>query len=335
MDKVRIGVIGLRFGQHLVRTLANMPGVKLAAVADRSSHFVEGLDAYAAGVGAKAYIAGMSMIEQEALDAVVLAISPKHRASLIEAAARRGLPMFVEKPWAVNTAHARQLADLCERLNATVMLGFSFRFLPAIIRLKTLLTADLGDPWILNGNYIFAWIPPADSWLWNSENGGGFFNENSGHLFDAVCYLMGQPVSVMAEASNFTGSPSEDAACVTLRFENGGIAALTIGGVGTKAIKNYPYINLFTANGQAQLIGHEHIWDSLTWTTHDASTKQTFAAAPESLGSTRYTTAMQHFVECVRSGAKPTATVEDGILAVTLAEAIYESARTGKKVLLK
>ena len=81
----------------------------------------------------------------------------------------------------------------------------------------------------------------------------GFFNENSGHLFDAVCYLMGKPVSVMADGGNFTNSPTEDSAVVTMRFENGSIAALTIGGIGTSAINNYPQINVYTENGQAQL----------------------------------------------------------------------------------
>lgn len=335
MDNIRIGIVGLRFGQNLARTLAPLAGVKLVALADRRTHFEQGLDAYATRVGAKAYTDAVTMLEQEALDAVVVATSPKYRAPIIEAAAQRGLPIFVEKPWAANTAHARQLADLCDRLNATVMVGFSFRFLPAITRLKTLLQTDLGSPRMLNGNYAFAWIPPADYWLWDAESGGGFFNENSLHLFDAVCYLMGQPISLMAEANSFTGSPSEDAACVTLRFENGGIAALTIGGVGTRAFKNYPSISLFTANGQAQLSGHEHIWASLTWTTHAVDTTQNFFAAPEALGSTRYTIAMQHFLECVRTATKPASTIEDGILAVTLAEAVYQSARTGKKVSLR
>ena len=37
MDKIRIGVIGLRFGQWHVRTLANMPEAQLVAIADRAS----------------------------------------------------------------------------------------------------------------------------------------------------------------------------------------------------------------------------------------------------------------------------------------------------------
>ena len=77
----------------------------------------------------------------------------------------------MEKPWASSLAHAQELADLCEHLNATVMLGFSFRFLPAITRLKALMDGELGAGWMLSGNYTFSWIVPPDHWLWSPDNG--------------------------------------------------------------------------------------------------------------------------------------------------------------------
>ena len=59
---------------------------------------------------------------------------------------------------------------------------------------------------------------------------------------------------------------------------------------------------------------------------------QTLTAPPESLGDTRYTHAFHHVLKCIKEGQKPTATVDDGIVSVALAEALYESAHTGKKV---
>jgi predicted dehydrogenase len=185
---------------------------------------------------------------------------------------------------------------------------------------------------MLNGEYCFDWLPPSDHWLWQPDNGNGFLNENSGHLFDAVCYLMGKPVAVMAESVNFRGSPSAEAAAITLRFENGSAASLMVGGLGAGAIKAYPRINIFTASGQAHLQGQGHIWDSLTWATRGSAATQTYSEAPEVLGHTRYRHAMQHFIACVRSGETPSASIEAGIQAVALAEATYESARTGQRI---
>jgi predicted dehydrogenase len=334
MDGIRIGVIGLKFGQHHVRTLANIQDVQLVAVADRSPDMPGGLSSYAGHYGARAYRDGIEMMEEEELDAISICTAPHGREALIECAARKGIPMFVEKPWATDLEHARQLARLCRQHNAIVMVAFSFRFHPAIVKLRTLMDGELGRGWMLNGEYVFGWVPPTGHWLWDPENGNGFFNENSCHLFDAVCYLLGDPVLVMAEAINPMACPSENAATITLRFASGAIASLTVGGIGAKAYHDFPRIDVVTANGQARLSGRDHIWDQLSWTTRESDVVHSIIQPPEALGSTRYTHALNHFFECIRTGRQPSAGVEDGVKTVALAMAVYESARTGRKVRL-
>ena len=331
-NTIRIGVIGLGFGQHHVRTLANMADAELVAVADLNPQAAGGLEAFAAKYGAKAYLDGLEMLEQEALDAVSICTSPKYRAPLIECAARRGLPVFVEKPWATNLVHAQQLAALCRQYDATVMPAFSFRFHPAIVKLRALMDGDLGPGWMLNGAYVFGWLPPADAWLWDPDNGNGFFNENSCHLFDAVCYLLGDPVAVTAEAINPLDRPSEHAAAVTIRFASGAIAALTIGGIAAGAFHSYPRIDVITANGQAHLTGRDHIWERLDWATRDDAAVHNVVVSPEGLGNTRYTHAFQHFFDSLRDGTPLSIGVEDGVKSVALAMAVYESARSGERV---
>ena len=334
MDKIRIGVIGLRFGRQLVRTLVNMEDAQLVAVADRSFDLPMGLDAYAAHYGAAAYQDGVEMMEWEDLDAVVMCTSPRTRAELIGVAKSNGLAMFVEKPWATNMDHARELAALCRSSEAPVMTAFSFRYHPAIVKLRELMAGELGRGWLLNGSYVFNWQPPAEYWLWDPENGGGMFNENSCHLFDGICSLLGEPVSVMAEAATHLRAPSENVASVTMRFANGALAALTIGGVGTTAQRDFPRIEVTTVNGQAVLTGREHIWTELAWTTRSSDAMRHLYRSPEAMGNTRYTDAFRHFFECIRTGGQPSSGADAGVTAVAIAVAVYESARTGQKVLL-
>jgi predicted dehydrogenase len=329
MREIRFGVIGLGFGRHHVKTLANMDGVRLVAVADQ---LVDDLETCFQKYGTRTYRNGLELLEREELDAVSLCVSPRWRLPLIEKAAQMGIPMFVEKPWAANLAQAHHLAQLCERHHAVVMTGFSFRYLPAIVKLRALMDGELGSGCLLNGEYVFDWLPPNDHWLWDVNNGNGYFNENSCHLFDAVCCLLGDPVSVMAEGAIFQGSPSAEVGAITLRFSNGAIAALTVGGLGVPAFRNFPRIDLVTANGQAHLSGREHMWASLTWAVRANNVTQTFSTEPELLENTRYTHALRHFLNCLRSGALPDSGVSDGIRAVALAEAVYESASSGRKV---
>jgi predicted dehydrogenase len=150
--------------------------------------------------------------------------------------------------------------------------------------------------------------------------------------FDAVCFLLGRPVSLTAEGAAFMGSPSEEAAAITVRFESGAIAVLTCGGIGCRGYREFPRLDVVTAKGQARLVGREHIWESLSWTLRDGDEIRGFTFPPETQGRTRYTYAMRHFFECLRTGRKPSVTIEDGIRTVAMAMAVYESAHTGRKV---
>jgi len=330
---LRFAVVGLGFGQQHVRTLANLPDAQLVAVADRNPKLEKTL--YEDNYGAKVYRNAEELLDKETLDALIISIAPKHRDTLIERAAQKDVALFVEKPWGTNLEHAEELAALCAKHNARVMVGFSFRYHPAIVKLRELLENDLGAPWLLNAEYLFDWLPPAENWLWDKANGGGFFNENSCHLFDAICYLLGEPVSVYAAGSSFSGRPSEDGVAVTLRFKNGAVATATLGGIGVGAHKDYPRLDLVSANGQAKLRGQTHIWTSLRWARRGEQTVQQFEASPEQLGRTRYTDALEHFITCIKENKAPSATVQDGIRSVQIAEAIYASLETGQVVQLK
>jgi len=330
---LRFAVVGLGFGHFHVRTLSQLPEAELVAVADRNPDLDTSL--YENNYGAKVYRDALELLEREPLNALIISIAPKHRDALIEKAAEKGIALFVEKPWGTNVQHAERLLELTKQHNATIMVGFSFRYLPAIVKLRELLDDDLGAPWLVNAEYLFDWLPPADNWLWDEANGGGFFNENACHLVDAVCYLAGEPVSVYAAGRSYSGRPSQDGAAVTLTFANGTVATATLGGIGVGAHDDYPRLDLVALNGQAKLRGQNHVWTSLRWAKRGDKTLQTFTAHPERLGDTRYTPALKHFIDCIKAGKKPTATPEDGLLSVRIAEAIYTSLDRGQVVQLK
>lgn len=329
MKQLAIGVIGLNFGTHHVRTLANLDGVRLVAVADANRALAE---RHAVQYRVNAFSDGAEMIAREALDGVVIATSPAPRGTLLEAAASKRVPAFVEKPWALNGAHARELADLCRTSGARVMLGFSFRYLPAIAKLRELLQGELGQPLVATGAYVSNWLPPAEHWLWDKATGGGYFNENSCHLFDTVNALLGQPVSLQAQTRKCFGRPGPDAALVTIRYASGAIASVAMGGIGANAFQDYPGMELVTVKGQARLAGHQHVWDRLTWASRSDNAVHTADLPPESLGETRYSRALREFARCIRDNAPFPSTIEDGMVCVRMAEAVVEAGESGGSV---
>lgn len=328
---LRLGIVGLKFGRWLMRTLTGMPGVQVSALADRrlTNHEIATL---ATPSEARIYADAITMFDAEALDAVVIAIAPTHRAPLLAACAARGLPLFVEKPWAGNPTQAREFAALCAPIADRVMVGFSFRFHEPVQRLGILLNGSLGPAWLANGEYAFHWDPGPDGWLWDEQGGGGVFNENSCHLLDVVCHLLGRPAWVQAATINPRQRPGPELGAVTCGFSNEAVATLTLGALGAPTIDRFPRLDLITAHGRAELRGRGHIWEHLRWATHDDTTAHELTASPEVLGSTRYTAALTHFLDTVRNGTAPTASIADGILAVDLAAALNKAARTGGRV---
>jgi len=319
---MRIGVAGLGFGQNLLHTLLLRSDCTVVACAD---HFPARLD-FARSRGIACYDDAAQMIRDADLDAVVLASAPHVRGDGLAAALERDIPVFMEKPIAGETAMARSVVEQCR--GHAVMMGFSFRFHAPVQKLISLANGPAGGPVLINADYQFDWLPPSESWLWRSD-GGGFFNENSCHLFDVVLALMGEPETVYAVGFDDGIRPSPTAASVVLGYAGGRSAALTLGGRADPAFRDYPRCDVVFASGQARMSGRNHMWTRLRWsTTQSAITEMTHE--PEALGRTRYSDAFDHFFACIRDGSRFDATPEDGLGTVRLAEAVYRSIESGQ-----
>ena len=331
---LRFGVVGLGFGRCHASTIAAEEGMELVAVSDLDpeSQGID-LDAYAAGKGARGYRDGLRMIDEEELDAVVLAVPPRGREKLIAAAGDRGLAIFLEKPLATDDDHAVALAGLLAAYPASpVMLDFCLRHLPAVARVGALLDGPLGRPLLVNADLV---LPRDDSPAWVSDvgNGNGVVNENTCHLFDTLCLLLGEPMSVHAGGGAYRGGPLEDGVAVVLRFAGGAVATLTGGSLGVPAMGTPATLSVYAEHGQARLTGTDHMFNDLTWATADADapTRETWPLPPRGRISAD---ALRHFAAAVRAGTAPVPGAADGARAVRVAMAVRVSLTTGMPVTL-
>lgn len=327
--RLRLGVVGLAFGEQHVRTLALMDRVELVGVADHDEGRSRSL---ASQYHCPSFQDALALMNTQKPDALTVCVSPRSRAPILKAAAERGIALFIEKPWASSARHGEELAAICRANPAPVMAGFSFRFHRAVQRAIQLVRGELGPVQVGTGSYVFEWMPPADFWLWDPRNGGGVFNENSCHLFDVICALAGRPREIFARGIKNPTLPSEVAAVVTLTFASGGTAALSLGCLGVRAQNEYPRLELFTEKGWLTLSGAHHTWQKVSWARQGEETRSVFKDDPEQLGRTRYTLALEHFIDCVETGKKPDATVEDGLLMVRIADGVKASLASGKPV---
>jgi len=335
MDVVKLGIVGLGFGQCHVGTVGKMDGVRVSAVADDKP--VGGqtpVAEYAAKIGAAAYADGVKMIAEADIDAVDIVVAPKFREPLLRAAAKRKLPVLIEKPMAANVAQAQTFAAIAAEAGIPLMIEYPMRFYPAVQRAAELLGAGpLGAPLNVEGNLQTFWNPPQGHWTWDADNVGGLINECSCHLLDTLCFLCGQPSSVFASGGNVMGMGEHpDTAAMLIEFAGGCTGVVNAGGLGTWAMGTPMQIRVFAANGEARLSGRDWTYDRLDWALRgwEEKTKSEDHPAPPRQELLRCN--MEQFLRVVREGIAPPCGPAEALRAQKLIAAAAESMRSRRSV---
>ena len=165
-----------------------------------------------------------------------------HRAPCLAAIAA-GKHVFCEKPLGRTAAEARELRDAAARAGVVGMVGFNYRFLPAI-RLARRLIEDgrLGRLHHFRGRFADAsFLDPAAPFTWHQDAGEAGSNallDLGSHLVDTARFLVGEPAAVSGAIATFTAErpdpatgrrrrvETEDAFEATLEFEGGALGSI-------------------------------------------------------------------------------------------------------------
>lgn len=166
VEPLHVGVVGgglIAQAVHLPNLAAMADRYALLAIADPSARVVEALSAqYAPAVG---YLDWRGLLEQEALDAVVVCSPPSTHAEIILGALDRGLHVFVEKPLCITVEDARTIVARARATKHVVQVGHMKRFVAAYDALVAGLPDAAGlrlidvvtyDPWLAREPFV-AW----------------------------------------------------------------------------------------------------------------------------------------------------------------------------------
>ena len=204
--------------------LAAMGGTKIVAVADLSE---ENRKEAAAAHGARAYADFNEMLDKEdGLDALLLCTPPTVRKDVIALACERKLPVFSEKPPARTDAEAAEIVDIIAKSGNIVSVGFMYRYLPAVDRIKQLIA---GRPLnLVQGTFLCspALTRAIPGWFYIKDKSGGHVVDQAIHVIDLIRFIAGDVTEVhtlgnnviCAKAEDFT---IEDSSSTNLRFASG------------------------------------------------------------------------------------------------------------------
>ena len=301
----RVAVVGCgRWGRNLARNFAEL-GV-LAALVDPDDEAVKPLTA-AHGVGARSLEA---VLADAAVDAIAVAAPSALHYGFARRALEAGKHVFVEKPLALRLHEAEELCILAERLDRRLMVGHLMQYHPAFLALRALLRdGRLGSiQYVYSNRLNLGRIRREENVLWSFAP----------HDVSMILSLIGaEPDGVTAVGSYHLHAAVADVTTTHLSFPGGERAHIFVSWL--HPFKEQKLVVVGTTgmavfdDGQPwdrKLVLYPH---RVTW-TEDTPLPITAEAAPVALRAAEpLRLECQHFLDCVRTGARPRTDGREGM----------------------
>ncbi|MDQ0823093.1 myo-inositol 2-dehydrogenase/D-chiro-inositol 1-dehydrogenase [Arthrobacter sp. V4I6] len=328
---VGVGRIGVMHANNIVALngVLNRQGINvrllLTDVAEDHARNV------AAGLGA-GFLPSVEELIAAGVDGLVIATGTGTHPELIKAGVDAGVPVFCEKPVAMNVADALPVLDYIRDNNGVVQIGHQRRFDHGYVEAKRAYQAgELG--WIHSLRAVTCdMAPPPVEFLASS---GGLFRDCSVHDFDILRWLTGREiVEVYAKGSN-NGDPAigavgdVDTALALVTFDDGTVgtvSATRYNGTGHDVrleIQGSSRSLMVGLDEQTAMASAEAGIDFPAGKPH-----RTFAERFDQA----YRSEMAAFVELILGRRENPCTPEDAVAASRVADAAQESLATGVPV---
>ena len=353
MAKWRVGIIGnggICKGAHLEEYLNDdrIEVVALCDIIEERAQFLK--DNYFPD--ADVYTDYKELLKDESIDSVDIC-TPNYLHSIIAVAAfEAGKHVFCEKPDAVSVEEAVRMNEAAKKAGKTLMIMRNNRFVaPSQYAKKYIDAGKMGEIYCGRcGWQRRRGIPGKGGWFTTKEqSGGGPLIDLGVHLIDLSIWLMGNPTPVAVSGNTYCkfadndSSDSvnsdfgdkmedgtfdvEDLAMGMIRFDNGAVLQIEFSWAS----------NIKSENRFVELRGTKSglEWRNGALEIFTEEDGQLLDIAPSNINEKHgHMYNLSHFYDVVIEGAKPIFEPQQGIDMIKILCAIYESARTGKEVIL-
>ena len=342
-----VGIIGLGFGRaHIPAFQAN--GCEVVALCQRDQAAAKKVaDAY--GVP-HVFERWESMLERAHPDIVVIATPPRLHAEIAARAFAGGAHVLCEKPLAMTRAEAAAMVEAAARARRVAMTGFNWRF-PAAMRALHERVDTLGRVFHLAGRWLGArWADEAATPTWRMDRaqaGHGAMGDQGVHLVDLVRWNFGEFTRVTAQSGIAYPSrtvpgggrraDAEDYCLVSAELASGAQLTLSVSRVahgtndqslevfGSGGSLSYRFVRTGPRwyDGELQAAPRGGAWQAVQPDVHEIAAG---GDQIDMIGKATIAPLVAHMLECIRTGATPSPSFEDGMRAQAVLDAITESA---------
>lgn len=273
-------------------------------------------------------------VQRDDVDAVVVCTPPHVHAVISVAAMRAGKHVLCEKPLSRTLAEAEEMVRVARETGRVLKCGFNHRHHPAIWEAHRLVEQGaIGKPLFGRCRYGICGRPGYEK-EWRADPAqaaGGQFIEQGTHAIDLFRWFLGEvaEIACFTGVQYFTKQPLEDNGMAILRFQNGGMASLH---ASLTQWKNLFSFEVFGEDGYVVVegLGASYGTERLTVGKRDFSAPFSETITEYRGGDVSWKAEWDEFMAAIQERREPMGNGVDGLHAMRIALAAYESEQTGR-----
>ncbi|MBD3182079.1 hypothetical protein GF312_07295 [Candidatus Poribacteria bacterium] len=338
-DKLKIGVIGAGSfaSRRHIPTVVKSSDAELAALCRRDK---EKLKIMADHFNCKnTFTDYRKMLDKMEMDAVLVTTPHALHYEHAKAALEKGLHVMIEKPMAVSSREAQELADISRAKNLAVVVALNPPFWSHTTYAKNIIESGvIGEieavniSYICNAQHVFGQIPMPESvpgvtppTLFRADTelgGGGYLVDSGSHLISELLWVTGlNAVEVCAVMDN----PELDMrASVNMNLDNRAICSISC--IGDSGVSRRLHNIYFGSEATMYVEGMPF---KVTICKPD---EKPFVASDDNMPQVPQP--VDNLINVILGRSKNLCSADDGLAVVKVMEAAYNSAKTSEKIFL-
>jgi len=347
---MKVGIVGCGLiGRRRAHVVDASSTEELCIVVDVNESRARDL---ATEVGCLATRDWQEIVTGDDVDVIVVSTVNKFLMPIALAALEHGKHVLCEKPLGRNHDEARRMVEAARQRDLILKTGFNHRHHPAIWKAHEMCEQGaIGAPLFVRAVYGHGGRPGYDK-EWRADAdlaGGGELLDQGVHIVDLCRWFLGDMAEVFGMTSTFfwnlgyrpagdeapgAGRQLEDNAFALLRTAGGRTAQLH---TSWTQWKNRFSFEVYGCDGYVRVdgLGGSYGTETLTIGTRRPESGPPLEERFEFAGpDLSWQAEWREFVSAIREGRQPLANGEDGLQAMRLIGAIYDSARIGVVVQL-
>jgi len=330
---MNVGLVGAGLqGWRRAGALDYEDGDRLQAVADVDLAAARHLaDRY----GGRATADWKEAVEDPAVDAILVCTPPDFHASISQAALEQGRPVLCEKPLSHNLPAAQAMVTASQESGALLKCGFNHRHHQGLRQAHAWVSeGQIGQVTHILCRYGIGGRPGYEQ-EWRSRrevSGGGQLMDQGLHALDLFRWFLGDFETAFGALSTayWPIEPLEDNAFAILTTKDGRVAFLHASWTRWRNLFSF---EVFGRDGYVTVEGLGGSYGTERAILGRRAFLEPFReVVVEFRGEdTSWASEWQEFVAAIREGRQPLGSGQDGLEAQRMAEAIYRSARSGRR----